>query len=295
MLNKISLSKFLFEICPILISFLAVGSALLPLKKSIKPIHMILLIPFCYLMLVSILSLAKTYIIVSRYTEICVPFVILGVSYGLLNFKNKVLSGIFVSFLIGISLIYILFSPNSAPRLERISGHKTLAEILNIFPLNAKDILIFQIGSLNGGKYFIKKSKIYTVNNEFLQKNNINILLNPQEENLTLKSGDYRQILKNYIGSETYYPELEQYFIEKYYSNLQKGRYFVIVYDQNLILYTRALLKELVKHEKLYNKQSLRFMLYSKISKDLGEIAQKYLKFVAAKQKGSWIVLVLQK
>lgn len=295
-LNNLRPGVYIFIILPLILCIICIFNALYNGKKEFKPIHIIFLTPFLFLLMDYILSLTKNYIIISRYTLLCVPFALLAVSYGAMKFRHKFIKSAIALLLVGISLLYILSSAKSAPKLDRPEGYRTIQRLLTDFEvnLNTDDIIILPFENVISLDHYDLKANIYGLRKEFLNKKNIYKLISgSKSENLDQVNS--RQALRDYFRMK-YYPEsLKIYFMEKYYNKLEKGSYFILAHNLQLAFYPPEELKLITYNEKLYENTSLKFMLYSKLSSDLLNIARDHMKLVKVKKEFPWVITIFKK
>lgn len=256
--------------------------------------YILLFPPLCFLVIVFTLSFLKTYVIVSRYTLICLPFFILAVSTGFNSFKSKIIPYSIFSLLILISLFYLIFNPSSAPKLGRLDGQKIIANLFTGIPLKESDIVIFPRNAATIDKYYKNEFKKYTIKGNFLTRNTVHSLIGNKLTN-DISMANSREILKNYLSKDGYSPEFENYVKKELFDPLPKSGYFILTHNKNICYYTPEMIKKILSNQELYEKNSLQFMLYSKISLDLFNVSNKYLVFKQIKQNFPWTIFIFQK
>lgn len=252
---------------------------------------------FFIFMEIALMQLGK-FVIITRYTLIILPFLILVMSYGFYSIKNILLRRSVLFLFIGINLFFILLSPVSAPRLQRPEGQKHLAGVLkNIhgeLGFSAEDIFILPRVGYYTDKHYKIEGKRLTFPAVFLKKQNLNLYIGEELEKKVTKDNAYN-LLKDYLKSDLPPENLENFMKENYIESLKPGRYLVLVNNRNLSIFDDEKLQIITRFEDVYKTQSLRFMLYSKITEDLKEIAEKHLDLTAEEEADSWQVWVFKK
>ena len=292
-LSRLNLNVITYICIPIIISIWFIIKAVWNDRKRLNPVYALLFPPVCFLVIVFTLSLLGTYVIISRYTLICVPFFMLVIAYGITSFKNRVISRSVFSFLIAMSLLYILFSPQSAPKWDRPDKQKSIASLFEKLPLKETDMVIFPRLPYTIDKYNKSEFKRYTLANEFLPKYNIFSLIGRESAKI-ISIDNSSEMLRSYIGMDGYPPEFEEYVKEKFFSKLHDSDYFIVTHNKDICYYDSSTLKALARSE-FYKKQPLQFMLYSKITIDLLKVSQKHLVLKEVRKKAPWTILIFQK
>lgn|GEM_PF-1713366 len=296
MLEAFNAGKALFVFIPVLLSLLCIFQAVFSERKTFKPIHIVFLAPFLFLIMDYILSLTNTYIIISRYTLICLPFALLVVSYGIFKFKNKFVRYAIIFLLTGISLLYITASPKSAPKLPRPEGQKLLQKILTSgeISLSKEDIIMFPIGKSFSYDHFQLKPKALSIRNSFFLKRNVHRLIG-LEHSKNININNARELLKIYLA-QNYYPEsIEDFFMQEIYNEINEGRYFILAHNAQLAYYTPDEIRELVYYDDTYNETPLKFLLFSKVTNDLFNLANKHMELVETRKEVPWIISIFKK
>ena len=124
----------LLVIVPVLISLFALLKVL-----AKKDFSLVLLFIGLLFFVGEIIMAAKGVLaLMSRYTILVLPLMTILVAYGLINIKNKTIYRILTGYIIIINLLFLMFSPSSAPKLVRNEAFNTVANVLNKYPLGQK-------------------------------------------------------------------------------------------------------------------------------------------------------------
>ncbi len=215
-----------------------------------------------------------------RYTLISFPVVILVCAYGFSFFKNKyIINTFFILFLI--SMYTFIFAPQS-PIDKDVEFGSPVKSTLNRLNIIKKDdyILIPIMGKLY--RRYIPKAN-------YLDFEITDMLLNDVRkyyENIfdidtikKLNQQNAREILYDYTVYNTKSPELENY-LNGYFKDFKKGtKFIVLINNMNTISSMSELYKKTPsKKRELYYKNSLYYMLITRIVFDILDVSNKYLK-----------------
>ncbi|MDD3150227.1 MAG: glycosyltransferase family 39 protein [Candidatus Gastranaerophilales bacterium] len=260
-------------------------------KKKLTIIHILAITIIGFLGVEIIATLLNKFSIVTRYTLVCVPFFILICSYGLFIMKK---TRILMTYLVLTSIFYIITVPYSAPKMQRPEGQKLGAALLNKYPLNEKDIVLLPLVPYQLDKHFKKKSKRISLESTFIndKKGLASIIGNENAQILNAKTS--YDVFKNYLSSKYAPKSLEKFLQKKYYNNLENGRYFIIVENKSFNIYSKRDLN-FVTNSVEYEKQSIIFMLLSKLTFDIVDISYDNLIPVSIDNNGPWVIYIFKK
>lgn len=294
LMSNINQDAIIFIIFPVIFCLWFMFMAIFSQKNLINPVFALLLPPFCFLIIVFFLSFLKTYVIVSRYTLICLPFLLLTVSAGIYLLKNKKLAYSVFSFFILINLLFTVFSPHSAAKMSRPDGQRRVAELFKDIPLKETDVVVFPRLEKMIDKYNTKKFKKYSMKKEFFYKRSMPALVG-EKEAATISMSNSEEVLKKYLLSENPPPEFESYVKERFFNEIVESGYFILVHNNDVAYYTPENINKIVANDQLYQKNPVRFMLLSKISYDLFNVSKKYLTLTDVKQQKPWTVFIFRR
>ncbi len=294
----INSQKLIFVILPV---FLGLSGIFLGILNKIKRLNipkLLFIISIFFMLFEILLTLTGQLVIMTRYTLVILPFLILVMSYGFATIKSKYIYRLIIFLFIGINLFFVFFSPISAARLQRPDGQKYLALLLggidSEVQFNDEDIFILPRLEYYADKHYKIEGKRISLQNTFMWHENLDLLIGRElEGKITDKNA--HELLKNYFVSEKPPGGFEKFVEKNYTDSLKDKRYFVIIKNKNLSIFKPIHFKILSRREDLYKKQSLNFMLYSKITEDLVRVAKKQLKLMEIKENKSWQVYVFKK
>ena len=127
-------------IIPVIIGLYGLISSVI---KQKEPNLLLFLLCFCFISVFTIASMMGKVVYISRYLIEITPIFILLFSYGLVNTKNKFLSGSFISLFIIINLFCLFLCPMSAVKTKKASAFKLPADVINKYNITANDRFIF--------------------------------------------------------------------------------------------------------------------------------------------------------
>jgi len=291
LLENITLGKIVYIFAPTLLCLGFIIKAGAKEAKKLDPIKILILVPVIFLTIVFITSVLQTYIIISRYTLLCLPFLILAISAGVSSFQKKSVSAAFIAVILGINLLYIFASPNSAPKADRPEGIKKLADLFNGINLKENDYIIFPVFNNTINKYNKNKFQKYSIESAFLTKEKLHYFLDKKSLQ-SLSYNNSKEVIKDYLISKTIPANLEKYVLNEFIGKLKKDDYFIIAHSQSLAFYNQKMIDKIIKDPVLYKNTSLKFLLFSKISLDLAQISEKHLEFYQIRENSPWTILI---
>lgn len=287
-LTNVNLFNIVFIFIPILIAVFAIANAVKKDKFSI------VILGSALVFLVSeFLALKFTnFKILSRYTAIIYPNLLILVGYGLsrIDFSKK-LKVIFISAFIFLNLSYLIFAQNSAFKLDRY-GFRELSELIVksrvkqddfVVVWNRKEVLNKYVGTrLN--ILSLLQNFAYTAEDILGQEKVLN-KLSLYERKLLLK-GHFAD--KNISQNTVYLMN----FIQNY---AKPGQKFIITTTKNFDAYSRKSYLELVNNSKEFDKTSFNDLMTIKSLIDIKDLCDKKFKFVKKLGKGPYVIWVYEK
>jgi hypothetical protein len=239
--------------------------------------------------------------LVSRYTIILLPVMIVLVAIGLSDHNKEKFSrltkNIVLTYFI-INLCFISVFARSAPRFPRPETLRTPYEVMSKYNFTAKDLVVMPYGGIASGKYNDKNIKILDFDIlEAYNKRNEKYLLKIFDKSFlkTLNQNNSNELLKNYLFSEQPPKIFESYFKNQVFAHLEKDSRVGFAISRGINPFTENDLKFLSYDNKVYNQQSLLMMLSSKMTVDMLKIANKYLKPVGYNKNGVWEIYIFEK
>lgn len=260
LVNLKDINFYIFTSIPIIIAFIGLIKVLY--TKSIARI--ILLVIFLFVSFEISLGLLHKVCIVSRYTIIILPVLLLIVAYGLLSIKTKFLSNILIFSYIFINLFHMFFYHGSVFRRYRTMGlNVPVLIIMKKINLNSNDIVLFSEGDELIRRYYLP------------------------EYGSVLKFSAYQ---KPPFNEKT----ISSYFKNNISTKLQEGRYFTVIRNANLFRMSEDQVSHIASQNESYAKEQLQNPIANKILNDLEKIAQKNYKKVYSENTGNWIINIYQ-
>lgn len=273
----VNIFTIILILIPIILFLISITKALT--QKDF--VRIIFLFSFMFVLSEFILSEYTGFCLISRYTIMGLPLIILVAAYGIRNFKK---AGVLIlSFLFFINLSYILLISTSAPKINRTGGYKIPADIINKYNPENKSIIILPIRTDLFDKYLKCNCKELSFLKIIAED-----FLNEKDQN-----NSYDKI-KNYLKNP--YPKnLENYIFQNIIKTIPKGEYLFLVSDQNFNIYTEDILHKIVNNSQAYYSQPLLFMKLTKITNDTEKICKKYMRHIDSIYTESWKVSVFKK
>lgn len=236
-------------------------------------------------------ALCGKLVFITKYSIEIYPILIFLACSGAALINNKILRNILISIYCFVSLFYITFAPNSAPKMNRPEGHKIVGDILKSMNLKQGDIIFTQYYGIERlRKYFdFTGYRIISINKQsfpyYLSKN--------------IK---YNDVYKN--GKNLYRDMFASYEVNKHLENslkteivdaLKPGQSVVMVVLKSVSWYNPEILKIIAQNDQIYDKEPLLFLVFSYIKIETFKYLEKTLTVTDLQTKGDWIVIKFTK
>ena len=259
----------------------------------------------CSLIILITLSALGKFTFYTRYTMIIFPIIFLSACYGLSLIKNKLLTGLFITFLVLINLFYTIYSPFSAQKLGRSHTFTSeIADILKRINLNSDDIILcLYAGDFLDFEYEIKSkfisnnleySLIVDKNRKFLGESFLRNIFD-KKFLLSARYIDMKKAFRGYLASEESASALQKFIKNEIADKLPEKHYFILVKSKTKGIYTEQELSRISSSEDTYSKAILIEMIYSKVYNEIIKTADRYLKPAGVISKGDWEVYIFEK
>jgi hypothetical protein len=234
--------------------------------------------------------------VLTRYTVLAIPIILLVVSHGLVNLKNRVVSYVLIGLLVAINLYFLAYYSDSAPKVIKLEGYEIAADVIKKYPITEEDVIIMPFGGKFLPKYF-PGQKLNILPFEFTEtyatKKSMQKVFEPELAN-ALTRGNAYDGLKDYLGSGQVAAPFGNYIHERVIATLPKDRYMIVAVTAVVNSYTYGTLQHLVNSDSMYKKQPLLFMLSGKNTSDLLAIGRRYYDLVDTVKLGSWAIYIFK-
>ncbi|OGI29946.1 MAG: hypothetical protein A2287_05020 [Candidatus Melainabacteria bacterium RIFOXYA12_FULL_32_12] len=288
--NGIKPDFIIFAVIPVIIAITGIIKTCQ--KRDLGTL--ILSIGFLLIILEIIMTLMGKLAITSRYLTLAFPSILVGVVYGLVNIRNKFLSGSLISLFVFVNLFYLVFTPYGIQKQPSSQGYRTIASILKEYHLNSNDILILPMEGKFLGKYYsLKDINLLDFTMADICLGSEKILGIEVLDILTRKNA--HDNLKKYILYSKIPVSFENYIRKSVVSKLDKGRYFVTVMPIGMKPFDEDLLIKIARNDRIYKDISLYYLLTSRAAINLEKIEKKYFQTVKIIKKDGWEVHILKK
>ena len=203
---------------------------------------------------------------------------------------NKTVKYLFIVF-VSLNLSYLLFAPNSAPKLERKEGNRAVVELINYSRLKKNDVILLTYYDKDKFLRYSKLEDKFQVKS--INKYNFNRVL--------FDKINYFEILKN--GKSEYKYKFEQYPNEdviKYVDNeinplVNKGDRVGIVFLNNVSFFSNDNINTILDNEEKYNETSFVFLVFSTLRNNLLYKFRQDYKLDSMTTAGDWSLFVFEK
>lgn len=285
--THLSMLEFIFILMPIAISIYSIFYAVKKDKFSL-----VILSSSLIFLLSEIIAFQFTnFKILSRYTAICFPNILILVGYGLSLIESRKKKILLVGTFFVINLFYLIAMPDAAFRRTR-GGFRPLAETLNSVSVADKDVVLVWNRQKVLDKYVDKDLNIVSVLKNFAYRSE-HMVVNEQYLK-TLPLNERKAKMRWYFESRNI-PKNTQYTMDIIYNYLKPEQKFIITTTSNFDSFTRNAFIELVKDDKRFEEISFNDLLTIKAIVNIKELSYQKFRFVKKLQNKGFVVIVFKK
>lgn len=268
-----SLEFVVFAILPSVIAIIGIIKALLTKNKEIIGLFYIAL---SFIGMSIILAVTGKVLFISKYMIEIYPILILLLSFGLLQFQGKWRNFLIFTFCL-LNLYYVIYNPNSAPKMRRSEGHKIVAELIKNSQLNKGDFILLDYYPKERFKKYFNFDAYKTFS---IDKNTYDKYLGISNKE------EFRNIDEKHF---------ENIFNKEILSKMNSGQKLVVVILKDVAIYSPTKMYAILKDKKEYNKAPFFFLVFSQVRNNVFDTCMKNLQIQRLEEKGSWIVVTFVK
>lgn len=285
--DKVNNSFLFFGIIPLI---LALFSIFYCLKENNKKLNFALYSALAFLVVILLLAIIGKMVLITKYTIEIYPIIIVILSCGLYKLlKNSNLKLIAIAYII-LCLAYLIFAPNSAPKMERKEGNRAAVELIKYSPLKYGDVLLLTYYDKDKFLRYADLTKHYKVHS--INKFNFNEII--------FKDDNYHMVITN--GKIIYKKEFQKEHnenIKKYMESLSaaqsKGERIGLLFLDNVSFIAPKDIIEISNNEKEYNKTSFIFLVFSMLKQNLMYSLKDDYILETITHSGDWSLYVYKK
>lgn len=267
-------------IMPIVFIYLPVSFSLYGIYRAVREKNgtlLILLIPIIFLLCEVILCINSGLRILTRYTILAIVPLLLLVAIGFYNFKVWT-RRIVITYLLIISIFFLIASPTSAVRGYRDLGQKPVAELLTRNKITDNDTIVLGLRKNDFDKYLTFKGRKFSMLQDFVY----------QDYAFDRTKHDKYESFRAYVFDKgKVNPAYERYFLNTVIQPMKIESRLFLVWDDNYNLYP-------FKDIKHYRNYPIMTLCLSKTNADTIRICNKYLKFINIYKLGYYKVFVFE-
>ena len=226
-----------------------------------------------------------------RHTMIILPSLLILLSYGFSLINNKKLKTVLISLFIGVNLFYLIFSSNSAFKMQR-GGYKPLADIINNSDIKQDDFIIVWNRKEVLDKYVNTQLNILSLLKNFAYTSEV--ILNNETELNSYPVYKRKMLLRKYF-SDRIIPFNTIYAMQVIYKHMKHKQKFIITTTRNFDEITPSMFSEIVNDDKKYSQMSYNDLLTVKALLDLKNLCYMQFHFIKRQQNGDFVILVFEK
>ena len=268
-------------ILQILFIYIPVGIAFFGIYKAVrtnKQNYLLLALPLLFLVFETILCLNSGLRILTRYTILAIPPLLLLVSLGLTELKGRTIK-ILISYLLIINVFYLLFSPISAVRGYRDLGQKPTANVLNSNNIKNNDTIVLSFRKNDFDKYINFNGRKFSLLQDFVHEPYAMVKSAPDK---------YEKYKDFVLNKNTINTGFEKDFVARVINPMQAKDRLFYIWDENYNSYPLKSFEE-------YKKIPVMTGSLSRMNAEAFMICQKYLKIQSAVKLKYYRVFVFEK
>ena len=265
----------------ILFIYIPVGIAFYGIYKGVridKKHYLLLVLPLLFLIFETILCMNSGLRMLTRYTILAIPPLLLLVSIGLSELKSITIK-IIITYMLIINVFYLLASPISAVRGYRDLGEKPTANVLNSNNIKDNDTIILALRKNDFDKYINFNGRKFSLLQDFVHE--------PYAMNSS-KQDKYEKYKDYVLSINSLSPEFEKDFLSRVIEPMNTGDRIFYIWDENYNAYPLKSLEE-------YKKLPVMTGSLSKMNADAFILCQKYLKIKSGVKLKYYRVFIFEK
>lgn len=267
-------------VMPILFIYLPVSFSIYGIYRAMQEKNgnlIILLIPIIFLFCEVMLCLNSGLRMLTRYTILAIVPLLFLVAIGFYSFKVWT-RRIIITYLLIISVFFLIASPTSAVRGYRDLGQKPVADVLVRNKITDNDTIVLGLRKNDFDKYLTFKGRKFSMLQDFVYRDYAFDRTKP----------DKYESFKSYIFDKgSVNPAYESYFLKTVIQPMKIESRLFLVWDDNYDLYP-------FKDFKHYRNYPIMTLSLSKTNADTIRICDKYLKFTNIYKLGYYKIFVFE-
>ncbi len=278
----------IFAVIPLIIAILAISKTLSNLDKNIKAITCIAV---GTLLIMIFASISGKMVLITKYTVEIYPIFLALVGVGLCSISPMFLQKTLSVLLFAPIVFYTVFSDYAPQKLNRIEGHKAVAQLIEDAQLKKGDnILLLYYENYRFEKYC-------PINDYFVEsmtKFNFQYRLmhEPPLHSAIMATGKdlFRQSFES--GKNEYY---DGYLHRFFFNRMKKGDKFALISLKSVAFVDEKRMAETLKDNDKFARLPFLFLIFSHIDNMTQNYANTELKQVFVEDKGKWRITVWEK
>ncbi len=286
--GKLNYFFIVFALIPSLIAFIAIIKAVL-LKNKI--LNLLLYACLCFFAVTFMLSAVGKMILLSKYISEIYPILILAFVSGILSFKQIQLRNIILFIYFGLSLLYLYYSPESAPKIMRREGNNLPVILIEQSRLKPNDFIILTYYDKDKFERYFKNINDYKIYSISKFNFNEHIFNNPNYYR-TIKEGKslYREQFKEFPNKN-----IINWTNNLVINMMPKGGKAGILYLDGVSFFSNETIQNIIADDYKYNKTSFVFLTFSMLKNSLMYAFKDDFRQDSITQIGDWTLIVYEK
>lgn len=278
----------IFALFPLAIAIICFVKALSNADKKIK---ILAFIAFGTLSVMVLASVLGKMVLITKYTMEIYPIFVALIGVGLCSIKplflQKTLSVLFVAPMV----FYIAFSDYAPQKLNRLEGHKAVAQLIQDAGLKKGDNILLLYYEDYRFKKYCRMEDFFV---ESMTKFNFQYRLMYEPPLHSTIIADGKNIFKSSFetGENKYY---EGYLHRFFFDRMKKGDKFALISLKSVAFIDEKRMSETLENPEKYNRLPFMFLIFSNIDNMTQRYASEELQQIFEEDAGSWRITVWEK
>ena len=278
----------IFAVIPLIIAILAISKTLSNLDKNIKAITFIAV---GTLLIMIFASISGKMVLITKYTVEIYPIFLALVGVGLCSISPMFLQKTLSVLLFAPIVFYTVFSDYAPQKLNRIEGHKAVAQLIEDAQLKKGDnILLLYYENYRFEKYcpindyFVESMTKFNFQYRLMQEPPLHSAIMATGKDL------FRQSFES--GKNEYY---DGYLHRFFFNRMKKGDKFALISLKSVAFVDEKRMAETLEDNDKFARLPFLFLIFSHIDNMTQNYANTELKQVFVEDKGKWRITVWEK
>lgn len=277
---------FIFALCPALIATLWIIKAILKDKVN----TFLFLCTVGVVIVMSFAAILGKLVFITKYSIEIYPTLILLAAFGAISINKKWLRYGIISIFCLLQIIYLLYSPISAPKIKRAQGHAIVADLINKANLKEGDYIILEYYPAERFEKYIDFAKYKVIS---IDKGNFHLYMTP-DTTYRKAYKDGKEIYRDLFKSNSN-PYLKFRIYNDIVNQMQPNQSVLVVMLNSVAFYPSNVMMGMSGDDTLYEKVPLLFLVFSHIKSQIFFDLSETLTRIDFRSRGDWAAIKFTK